>query len=216
MYSPHTLVAWGGTLSDGEIWQNGVRVVGFEDQPLTESACVEYMEGFAPDLSDWFSDDDNNMATDAALTWLKVNNIGPDGRYVNPTDTNVYDYSSPVPGISGQSAPDFCSICFSWTTALMRGPGHTGRIYPPNYTYTALGSRFSSAGQVRAVATAKALLTVMAHPSEGPNVTPVVASRVNGVLAHITGVRVGDVYDVQRRRKNALPENYESDSFSPS
>lgn len=218
-YKAHTLIAFGGSLSEvttgDEIWECTIRAIspGGSELPLSDPGG--YMDQIAGDLASWFSDSDNNMANGTTLAWLKVNNIGPDGRYSGGA-TNVHDYTPAIEAGVGQSVPSFCSLAFSWTTNRKRPPGAFGRIYPPNYTYPCIGSAISGVYQAKALATAVALLDVIRACSHDLQAIPVIASRVNATNTEITGVRVGNVYDYQSRRKNAVRETYTAQAWDSS
>ena len=125
---------------------------------------------------------------------------------MDKTTTHLRDYSPVVAGGSGQFAPAFCSLAFTWETAKLRGPGHRGRIYPPNPAGT-LGTalRVNDSTRDTGAAAGKALLAVL-HNASGANGTkpsPVVASKVDGSLTPITGCSCDNIVDVQRRRKRS-------------
>lgn len=218
-FSPHTLVAFGGGLTNGttddEIWQCGVRICkndgsGNPDGPLDSPAA--YMGAIATPLGDWFGDDDNQMSSASDLQWLKVNNIAADGKYSSSGATNQHDYETPVAGAVASHVPSMLTLAWSWTTAIARGPGHTGRIFPPVSLPSQTSNELTSTVTGFMKAAAAALLDVIFNESGAgdTSVVPVVASRVNATNTAVTGIRVGSVIDVQRRRKNALLEVYNS------
>jgi hypothetical protein len=156
------------------------------------------------------------MYSGATLKWLKCNNIGADGKYSDDT-THVYDYPSPTPGyVASQKAPSFCSVAMAWTTDRVRPPGAWGRIYPPNPSYAPTGSFIQASDRALVVTAAKALLSVLRNCGGDISLIPVIASKVNATNTEITGVRVSDVYDVQRRRKNAALVTYNASPWDSS
>lgn len=224
-YALHTLVAFGGrmtTLTPGDQWQCGVRVrVQDTDQiswlaGLTDP--VTYMNAIATPLHNWWKNasvtttgsEYLGMRGDAYLDWLKVNNIGTDGKYLDKTASHRVDYdSSAAAGPTANSAcPPFVTICVSFLTALTRGRGHRGRIYLPFSVPMNAAGTVSSQAQAQCNGTARALLSVLAAPLDaGKHVIPVIASRLNGATNPITAVSTGGEMDVQRRRKEQLTEN---------
>ena len=222
LYTPHTLVAFGGKLNvgapDSEIWQCGVRVEASVAGQLVDPGG--YMQQIKDPLAAWFSTAGSNggFNVNAQLKYLKVNNIGANGKYSDPS-TNVFDY--PGAGIVGGQnqapKPDIMCLCLSWATdvAVRKGAYAThGRIYPPNYdleVVTPAGMRVTPATTAAWTAKAIDLLTLL---NAGPILAfPVIASPHAGEIRRISGVRVGDVMDVQRRRKSALAETYASATF---
>lgn len=218
-YGVHALVAFGGTLAEkgsgDEIWQCGIRVLppGNLFTPAQQNA---YLASISTPLKNWWLATANGMRNDANLLWIKCNQIQDNGHYLYPTTSRV-DFPPPVPGGGGApSLPAFISVAFSWTTALNRGLNSRGRIYPPNLgTFSGSGSLVPAATVAQALTSAKALLTVIANTAAADpavRVVPVIAGPgrpgFDPAPQPITGVRIGNVYDVQRRRKNAVPETY--------
>jgi hypothetical protein len=222
-YHPHTLVTFGGTLNvaqpDHEIWQCGVRVMkpGNPGAPLDDHDA--YLASINAGLATWFGIQDAPSIPNAArLEWVKANPIQADGTYSDDV-THLYDYPAPVPGgmQNPTVVPDILCVCLSWQTrkAIRRHQYAThGRIYPPNYgVYGQAGAMRLNAGQSAAwAARGAALLTILAGTTV-PAI-PVIASGHGGEYEHITGCRVGDVYNVQRRRKSAVAEVYSGVAFS--
>lgn len=223
-YHPHTLVTFGGVLNtaaaDHEIWQCGVRVMkpGNPGSPLDDHDA--YIASIKAPLATWFADATNpQFPSLATLVWLKANPIKEDGSYADPV-THLWDYPTPVAGGMTNTTglvPDILCVCLSWQTAkAIRHHQYAthGRIYPPNYGENGV------AGQMRLMtgyagmwATRGAALLTILKGTTVPAI-PVIASGHSGEYEHITGCRVGDVYDVQRRRKSALREVYSAVAFS--
>lgn len=219
-YAPHTLVAFGGALNEiasgDEIWECTIRGYSPGGSKLPLSDPAGYMGQIHTALATWFGASTSGMYQGSTLKWLKVNNIGADGKYSDST-TNVYDYPSPTAGyVATQKAPAFCSVAMAWTTSRTRPPGAWGRIYPPNPSYAVVGSAIASADQALVVTAAKNLLGVLRNCSGSLGFIPVIASKVNATNTEITGVRVSDVYDVQRRRKNAALITYNASAWNSS
>jgi hypothetical protein len=221
-YHPHTLVTFGGKLNTGvadeEIWQCGIRVMKpGAAGPLDDHDA--WLTFAAPKIATWFTAAaPAAFPNSAALTWLKANPIGADGTYSDPV-THLHDYSTPQMGtvIGSGQIPDVLCIALSWQTAkaIRRHQYAThGRIYPPNYVGPASGNGMRTATGVSAAWATKGhdLLTAMSG-TDNPCV-PIVASGHAGEYSPITGVRVGDVYDMQRKRKSALNEVYSAVAFS--
>jgi hypothetical protein len=117
--------------------------------------------------------------------------------------------------------PAECSIVQSWGTHKLGRRGR-GRIYPPPLTVAALdayGNVSSGAATSLMGVTGYMLENIGWSGSGGDlwNIRPVVTgpSTTHGTgawvgYAVIDSMRVGTVVDVQRRRRNKLPENYVS------
>ena len=213
-YDPHIRVTFGGTLDDAvtqlptEIWACTVNVlpaVGFSPDFDSDG----YLADVAPALAAWFSDPSSYISSLALLTYVKANAIAANGHYESETASHVFDYDVASRGDVAPKNPDIMTVCTSWDTAIKRGPGAHGRVFLPNPCYgTNTSITITPGDQANAVAAGKALLTALAGTVPATIVHPVVASGVNATNALITGVRVGSVKDVQRRRKDALKETY--------
>lgn len=212
-YPPHALCQFGGKLDlhaagdRGEIWSCGVRLKsaagGFLDDPET------FIDVQVPRIKAWFVANTSTMRTDASLEYVKINNIGADGHYTGGTTTERH--FTPVFG-AGHSAtyPSYLTVAWSWTTGISRGLAHAGRVFPPNGFVYSGGSAITSGDRNEHAAAARALiLACNGTLPETEGAVPVVVSGLRGGAIHdITGVRVGDVVDVQRKRRNASAETY--------
>jgi hypothetical protein len=206
VFAPHSRVSFGGRLiSTGEpdeIWSCNVNVI----HTGTDAA---YMAAILTPLRGWFGSD-SQCSQSSSIDYVKVNAIGPNGGYADPTSTTQHIYDGGR-GPVAPAAPSIMSLATSWSTALGRGPGAHGRIYLPNFVQAAAGTmQVPNSFALAVQAAGKALLTALSNGGG----TPVVASAVgSGSNTTITGVRVGDIYDTQRRRKNAYNEVYVSTPF---
>lgn len=128
---------------------------------------------------------------------------------------------------TGNMLPPEVSCCYSWETAR-HGPRGRGRIYPPpvtvaaNDTYglvtTSAQTSFLSAGKnLIESLSASSVALLGAHVRSvvtGPG--KVGATRKYLDYAVINGVRVGLVWDAQRRRRNKLAEAYSASTITQS
>jgi hypothetical protein len=208
-YTPHVLVALGGSWvgDTGEMWECTVRLRADGGGGVTIDPEA-YLADIKPNLSTWFHAVDTGMMMSSRLKWIKCNHIGADGLYVDPTTTHVTDYSPAVAGGMADAGPGFCSIAYTWETAVARGPGHRGRVYMPNCTVAGSGSVFKiGTGSRDQNATAGAGLLAVLKNSAGANGTkgtPVVASKIGGAIHDIVACTSDDIFDVQRRRKDRI------------
>jgi len=220
LYVEHTLVTFGGVLntsqSPTEIWQCGVRLVKRDTAP---TQGVDDPDHYLADVRDglvtWWQGG-AAMPSRATLAWVKANNIGTDGLFIEPR-THVHDYSPSNPGTAGTiPLPDIMSLVVSWTTDAVRGRSARGRVFLPNYAIaeaTSGGIRVESTVAAAWATKGHDLLTVLANTGGLEPMVPSICSGLDGSHRTITGVRVGDVLDVQRRRKSAAREVYQAVSF---
>jgi len=225
-YPQHLLFVFGGNLkcvaANDEIWECTIRgFPGSTGGPANMTNWQDldldaYLTAAATTMAAWFADADSVLCEDANLRYLKCNAIGTNGKYLDQTTTHQHDFGSPVAGASPGEVPSYLSICMSWQTALVRGLASKGRIYPPNYCYDPDGAGITSADAGAIADSGVALLNAI-QLSAGMNggvFSPAVVSSQQQKWQYITGVRVGNIYDEQRRRRNAVPETYVSRSFS--
>lgn len=144
---------------------------------------------------------------------IKLSQIGADGKTI--LDNTVYStYSSAIFGPLGTQLPAQVSLVATLQSPLARGLAAKGRMYLPG-----IASPVMTTGKIvstDAAAVANALKTFF----DGVNSDAGVAGKVilasagrgtagtGAVNQLVTRVRVGDVYDTQRRRRNQLPEVY--------
>lgn len=216
VYAPHTLIAFGGTLAasfaggtDDE-WQCGIRAVQLDDHSSPIKNPQGYLDAIAPHMATWFAAPANLMSTGATLDWIKVNSIGPDGKYSDPSVVHRHDFTPPIQGGVIPIVPDILSLCWSWRTAKTRGPGSKGRIYPPNNTTGSSPSMgVGGTDRGRHITAAQALMSIISigdgDLAEG---TAVIASKVNATNTPITEIWIGSIYDVHRTRKDDEVEIY--------
>ncbi len=166
----------------------------------------------------WFRNQDSMISQHARLTWMKCNRVGPDGRYVYPY-TNEWLVSPLTNGIAGgRPNPQWphLSLAVTLEAAEARGAATRGRSFPP---MTAL---FPSAEGVIAQADlltyannfADMLKNIRAAvPGDVAGTVLIVSNGTKsapdvGTRRPVTRLRVGNVIDIQQRRRNATPEAY--------
>lgn len=218
-YPYHYLFSFGGTLpSIGEIWCNNIRFVGGgtpEESYDLEDICQGLMEVMATGM-DGTGAANLGYSNGVRLEWGKFNPIGPDGRYASESETVVYDW--PGTGKVGSGLPYISlpqmALAVSWGTVRTRGPASKGRIYIPLPNVGPGGNARISSTETTNIAGAWAnqidALNDRAQSALQERPIAAVVSGINGAWEPISTVRVGDVMDTQRRRRNALAEVYSS------
>ena len=227
MYPTGTALAViGGTIGSGvdaEIWSCGVRgTLAFVggDEAANTAARTALVTQWGAALQTWFAAVSSRMRNDTQLTYVKLNSIAENGDYLYPA--SPVQRALTATGALSPTVPSILTVATSWRTARGgRGIGVNGRVYLPNVpTFTAAGGmrvQTSTVTEIRAAGLAllSILGTGVSAPTNG-EFTPCVVSKGTGngagagIAEPITGVRVGDVVDVQRNRKSALREVYSS------
>lgn len=222
-FSPHTLVAFGGTVGSApyqDVWQCGIRlvahdyVVGGSGGPLNDPAS--YLGAITSPLNSWWSTPVTSTANwgtlrnDAKLSWVKVNNIAPSGKYADPANVHTYTYASPASGNGTPQMPPMITIAASFSTDRARGRASKGRIYLPLAPGWVSTPYIAPNDQANILAKVQALLHIFTSTSTTLDATPrpAVCSKLDGSVGIINGIRIGNVVDTQRRRKNAFAESY--------
>lgn len=232
---PHALFTFGGTMgtgADAEIWQCGIKL-GSTDSgstiPYQIPDLTAYLNAVKTPFQTWWTTAANLTRSDFKLTFAKVANIagGPlgakqvGGTYAGAADSNggpnpaQVTFAS-IAGSTSSTLPHFLALAITFRASYVPKSlaGHQGRIYAP-LAVGNTGSRANSASVTAAVTSGLALLSALktgARDTAG-NVRPVLCGR-NGTIHFIDQVSVGDVIDVQRRRKNKLHETYTTSAFS--
>src|SRR4029450_5237837 len=120
------LAQWGGTLPGGEIWSNSIRLAssdtGNNASVPTQPDLIAWLEGPAKDaVAAFHGRADTGIHAQAKLTFLKMNVVDINGRYVEQ-ETHEYVYSPVVPGGSHSVLhPNQCTLVVSTCTAFERG-----------------------------------------------------------------------------------------------
>jgi hypothetical protein len=146
----------------------------------------------------------------ASLYGIKIAALSNTGAYV----AEPYVYSMPTP-VTGGSAnvPPSSTVCVSLNSGLTLGRANRGRMYLP-YTLMAQGVASATATTTTTTTVANATKTFINAVNNTcttalPGASVVIASSVgSGVNRPPTNVRAGSINDVQRRRRNRLPEVY--------
>lgn len=222
-FKRHWLLSFGGTVAGGkDIWSNNIRMMnepsGVPDT-IPGAVLETLLDDMTTDVQNFIRDTRNYVSTAVTLTWVKLNEINELGHYADTTNTHAryLTTGSALPPVNGINSSTFCpsyqTVAVTTTTARQRGPGSKGRFFipqcaPPLNTDGTL----TTLAQTNIAAGAAAFLTALADES-GVDVTairPAVVSNVGspGPTEPITGVAVGNVPDVQRRRKSNIIEGY--------
>lgn len=211
-FTPHTYVTFGGRLNErgtaDEIWQCGIRGINpVSGGPIDEGQLDAYADAIVGGVKAWFGHVESLHAPQSFLDWIKVANIAASGHYSG--SPVIRDSLNTAGGGDTPKLPSFCSLAISWGTGATFGKAQRGRIYPPNFSATVYaGTSHTDATATGHIQTrAHDLLDTLAQTAAEFEFRPHVMSST-GPHRLITTISVGDVVDVQRRRKNAAREAY--------
>jgi hypothetical protein len=157
----------------------------------------------------------NQFSSSYRYLGVKVSHVGEDGK--SPAElTQFYMEPAPVAGPYAASIPaPQLSLVATLATLKARGKGSKGRMYLPG-----IGSSVTATGKIDSLKAAgvantfKVFLDSVNADAAVPGFVMLNSAETAGVpykapeLNRVASVRVGDVFDTQRRRRNALQETY--------
>jgi hypothetical protein len=233
-YPRHYYFVFGGLTATAtgqfnEIWQCGVRCLGGDSGYSTDPQALA--DSIATPFATWWASSASQMATWAKLTFIKVNNINADGLYADPI-THEHIYTTQPTGTITTLNPAPVTCRYSWTTAASRGLASRGGIFPPVGLTSGAWEFIDPAQMTPLVTSAKKVLELAGGgtPSDPHGGVAAVVSRGKatktynpdgsyttvwgtGLARQVTGVRIGNVIDIQRRRKSGVPEIYTASAW---
>jgi hypothetical protein len=209
----------GDCFSGGEQWSTGF-YYGLVDGDAGDPA------GTAEDIAGHWTTFFTSVTVDVSEFYrtleVKVAQFEESGN----TDTEMidyYTYPAPIVGGGGQLAhPPQCALVATMTSDVQRGLGAKGRMFLPGVRQAIQSNGKISSTDANNVATAfKTFLDAVNADADIPGSVILASHGHRTVLAPggdivylqpvntlVTGCRVGDVYDTQRKRRNELPEVY--------
>jgi hypothetical protein len=204
-FQPFLKCVFSGTLYSTETWSFGVNLISVPgptpNVPDTvPSAILDAIVGYiqSPQV----------CTTAAALTQVKVNLIGTDGKYVNE-ETVLYEYDVPVPGTVQPIFPAQVALAVSLRTEATRGRAHAGRYYfPAPAGQVQADGGISQSNQDTQLVAAQTFLQAMNASMSALWHVGVVSNLGTGGQREVTTVRVGRALDTMRSRRRSIEENY--------
>ena len=172
----------------------------------TPTAPESVPQGVIDAAANWFASP-TMISHQARLNFLKLNEIGTDGKYTH-SDTVVYDFEGEIPGASSNNFPPQIAYCVSLRTDFARGRAHAGRFYIPmpstNPDATGKLSDFEVGKFANPTETfLRAIQTSL------PGYELAIMSNIGAGTAHtVTHAAYGRVLDTIRSRRNKFTENY--------
>lgn len=162
------------------------------------------------DATTAFFTDSTAISSGARLRWIKLNQIGEDGRYTE-LNTVQYDYDTPYPiGANTARVAPQVSLAITLRTAASRGLASRGRFYIPlparALETTGLLSPTAQGDYAEAATDYLDALNAALTPWR----VSVMSEVGDGAVRPVTYVQVGRVLDTIRSRRNAFTENYVS------
>lgn len=199
-----------GTMPGGEVWTvnpcyggpNNQPVVSFDDLQAWATAIG------ALDSGNVLGDDIRSLLSNLlTLNVIRCELHDDDGTLLQAAE---FTKAPAISGTDNPSKPYQVAVVASLLTGRP-GRSYNGRLYWP-----AIGAQIGiatlrlTAAQTQAIADATATLlrAIATAAPVGAALVPVVVSHKLGTHQEVTSVRVGDVLDTQRRRRDSLVEAY--------
>lgn len=143
------------------------------------------------------------------FSYVKMAPVGLDGRYLG--EPTINNYSTVGTGIARQLPQE--SIVVGLSSRQSLGEANRGRMYLPHISTALVSNSYRSSANGSVSLAAKTFL--QAVNTAAGSVTGFTNSRVCimsskglGTTKRVMDIRVGDIIDTQRRRRNRLAETY--------
>lgn len=212
-----------GTCFNGqEEWSTGF-YLGHDDSDALDPGTTS-ASAIAARWTTFFTHANAFIAGTYKTTSVKVSLLELDGD-VDLSSIDIYDYPAPISGVSGGAPmPPQISLAATLTSDNQRGLASKGRMYLPgvNLPVVPTDPRIAAFEQ-GALATklqefingvndefnlpGRVILASKGHKVAG-SPDPDDYSYTGGINRYVTGLRLGNVYDTQRRRRGDLVESY--------
>jgi hypothetical protein len=157
----------------------------------------------------------SGISMDYTFTQVKAVRLGTDGKYDGSAVATSMPATAVTGGSSGSPMPPQVALVATLIAGSGKGLAGKGRMYLPGVRFPVDGGGHLSTGQTDGIATNLAAFfnTVNGSfdvPGEVINASKGMTKFAGAGARNvpINGVRVGNVYDTQRRRRNALAETY--------
>lgn len=219
----HRVTVSGKAFGGAEIWTTGF----YLGNPSTgvSNPTQQLADAIRTAWTTFFSAVSSGVSSRYTTDQIKVAQINADGK-TSLSNVVYAPYGTPIEGGGGPGAnPPQIALVASLENAGARGLAAKGRMYLPGINFTigttgvlttaqSLGVANNLKAFLDAVNVAAASDSEVILASQGRRVKnaqgdyePVPGTAVN---APVNRVRVGSVYDTQRRRRNAMVETYQS------
>lgn len=202
----------GSMFNGAEIWSTGF-YMGWENQDAT-AITPTGVSDISNAWSIFFGSASTSVSSAFKYEMCKVAMISQDGKTIADS-AQYYSPATPVSGGGTSNAfPPQVSLVATLANSLPRGLATKGRMYLPG-----INAALQPDGKLASISTTpiannlKAFFDEIHLDADLPG-NPVLASigrgplKLDGAIRNVSQIRIGSVYDTQRRRRNALQESY--------
>jgi hypothetical protein len=203
----------GQMLGGAEEWQTGFYMGQAEgDAPVPTTLFTDAVRDA---WETYFETSNHVISQHYTFNQVKAARLGTDGKYDGSDVAVSFPAGSVVGGYGGQVMPPQIALVATLIAGSGKGLAGKGRMYLPGVSATvdATGHIGGTVPQLIATGLATFFNTINASFDAPGSVINASKGHKNFLGAGarnvpVNGVRVGNVYDTQRRRRNALAETY--------
>lgn len=212
----------GDCFGGAEEWSTGFRVGTVAAGGGNFDVSQAWLDEIAGTWATYFALSANGYSTQYRTTQLKAGIVLPDTGKFDLSTIKTHTYTSPVAGTSGGSwHPPQVSLVAQLASANPRELGGKGRMYLPGINFPInTNAKLSTTENQRIADNLRTWLDSIEVATDSPGYVMIASKGRVGVPfaapvnRRVATVRVGDVYDTQRRRRNQLSETYFSASLN--
>ena len=214
---PSTYLTWGGRIGSDvvtpEVWQCGLKLAEVSDTEVLGLWTVENLEDFYGLAEEMHTSPTVEIWRGCYLEWVKAASLDTNGEYLEPP--TVYEGGAVAGGSArpstGASPQDSAAVTL-WSGSTF-GRANYGRFYLPwNDLAVGLDGFLATVDVEAAVADVKTFIdgvNTLGATIPGPDqIVHIMSSVGTGISKPAVQIRIGNVKDTQRRRRNRLPETY--------
>jgi len=209
-------LTWGGRMdASGEIWQTGLHLaLPTSGTPLTDPEADD-ADLVAEHVRTFHTAVDSKIGFQAYLDWVRLSRQGLDSKDLGPAAIAEYTEAQPGGGGSTTAAVAYqVAAVFSLRSGGTFGTANYGRCYYPQPIFPIAANGKWAPGQEPLI-NFRVMIDAINGTSFGNGVGSALqvsnmSAVGSGTTRKVVEVRLGDVPDTQRRRRNALTEVYQT------
>jgi len=213
----HHATLYGTMFGGNEIWTTGFALTPSGGGDEGTAPTVAEAQAIATAFNTFWTTAANGINGEYKFAGCKVSHVSTAGT-VDTSLTQFYDLTTPSSGAGIVSTPvPQISVVATLQTLKTRGVGSKGRMYIPGVGFSIdNGAKISTANCTQLANQIKTFLDAVNASTDVPGIVALMSREKTGVpfraAEHnaVASVRVGNVYDTQRRRRNQLVETYQT------
>lgn len=210
----HRVTMIGDCFGGQEEWNTGF-YLGNPSADLASDPTLAEATAIAAAWQTFFTAANSGISNDYRTIGVKVARVNTNGQ-VDGALTQFYNYPTAITGNnSGANFPPQISLVATLATIVARGHGSKGRMYLPGVMHSVDASgRIETANAVNVINGLKTFIDAVNAHADVPERVVLNSAEVSGIpfraakIGNIISLKVGNVYDTQRRRRAQLQESY--------